>query len=203
MFETDSIDYEILNDSCEYISKNNVPGNIIELGTRKGGSAVLIADSLERVEDTNRLFICVDPYGNINYASSDQHLSIKFDYNNRMRNETIPSLFSYITDLGFNFQFFNLEDTEFFSRYADGIPVYNEVKKIESKYALVFIDGPHCTDSVLLEAEFFIPRISINGIIIFDDIPYYDHQQVEDKMLISGFEIFAISKHKKAYKRVN
>jgi isopropylmalate/homocitrate/citramalate synthase len=36
----------------------------------------------------------------------------------------------------------NPKDTEFFKRYCDGIPIYDEYKRIVNKYAMVFLDGP-------------------------------------------------------------
>jgi hypothetical protein len=59
-----------------------------------------------------------------------------------------------------NFQFFNLEDTEFFERYAEGVPVYNQVKTIWKTYSFVHFDGPHAFDSLMTEIDFFYKRIT-------------------------------------------
>jgi hypothetical protein len=92
--------------------------------------------------------------GNIEYADSDDGKR-KFDYTNNMRDATIPKLHEHISSMGFNFMFLNMEDTEFFNRFPDGIPVYAERKTIENDYAFVFLDGPHSVEPIKLELDYF------------------------------------------------
>jgi len=165
-FETDSEEYHILQNAVRNIK--NVPGAIVEIGTRKGGSAQLIIDTLVENDDTNRAMFCIDPYGDILFPLADQKLY--FNYTNDMRNEVVPNLYKYAYDRGLNFQFFLMEDTEFFKRFTDGVPIYdNKQKMIVDKYAMVFLDGPHDNVSVLDEVYFFMKRSYQGSVIVIDD----------------------------------
>ena len=219
IFTVDSQEYEILKNSAENIK--GVDGAILEIGTRMGGSAKLIIDTLVENEDINRSMFCVDPFGNIeleitninasihypgkfhvegDLMSKDNSFKTKFDYTNDMRNYIIPSLTYYAYKAGLNFNFFCLEDSEFFKRYSDGVPVYENEKKIVNNYALIFLDGPHTNEAVKEELDFFIPRSQKGTIIIGDDIWMYDHDKYfETPLLHHGFKIFEKGKIKAAY----
>src|SRR3974390_2533119 len=137
VFDTDSQEYEVLINAARQIK--NVEGAVLEIGTRRGGSAKMIMDTLAENSDSNRPLFCVDPYGNIEIECTNLNMSIhypgtavdgdphskeitsphRFDYNNGMRNRIIPSLYYYAYQPGFDFTFFCLEDHEYFKRYAD------------------------------------------------------------------------------------
>ena len=189
-FEPNGVDRVLVSDCCEHLSKNNIPGIIIEIGTRRGGGAVMIAETLERFDSTNRLFVCVDPYGNIAYEDTDGGKRT-FDYTNHMRDITIPKLHEHISGIGFNFMFLNMEDTEFFSRYPDGIPVYSNKKQVMNDYAFVFLDGPHAVEPIKLEIDYFMPKIVKGGIILFDDTNRYNHSVIDKIMIDNGFKVFS------------
>ena len=63
VFSTDSQEYEVLTNAVNQIK--GVPGAVVEIGTRRGGSAKMIIDTLANNHDTNRSMFCIDPYGNI------------------------------------------------------------------------------------------------------------------------------------------
>jgi len=218
VFATDSQEYEILFNAAKKIK--GVEGAVVEIGTRRGGSAKIIIDGLESNGDTNRSMFCIDPYGNIDLEitnlsasihypgqheltgdpqSKDQNFVKKFDYTNDMRNRIIPSLYYYAYQRGLNFTFFCLEDTEFFKRYADGVPVYEEFKKLENQYAFVFFDGPHVNAVLQEEIDFFLPRSVKGSVYVFDDIWMYDHDKFEKILFDNGFEILEKQKIKASY----
>jgi hypothetical protein len=217
VFDTDSQEYEILYNAAKNIK--GVEGAVVEIGTRRGGSAKLIIDALVEQNDTNRSMFCIDPYGNIDYPETNKAITtfspqvpiegdrmstevvnqIKHDYDNNMRNRIIPSLYFYAYQRGLNFTFFCLEDHEFFNRYADGVPVYNEVKKLENQYAFVFFDGPHTNEAIQLETDFFIPRANVGAVFVFDDIWMYDHDRFEKIMFENGFELLEKKNIKASY----
>lgn len=223
VFSTDSQEYEILVNAASKIK--DVPGAVVEIGTRRGGSARLIIDTLEQINSTNRSMFCIDPYGNIDLEitninasihypgkyevegdpmSKDKSFPTKFDYTNSMRNRIIPSLYFYAYSKGLNFTFFCLEDTEFFKRYADGVPVYDEEKKLENQYAFVFFDGPHTNEAVIEEISFFFDKTPVGGVYVFDDIWMYDHDMIENDYLFkNGFEILEKNKIKASYVKKN
>jgi cephalosporin hydroxylase len=221
VFGTDSQEYEILYNAAKSIK--GVEGAVVEIGTRRGGSAKLIIDALVEQNDTDRSMFCIDPYGNIDLEitninasihypgkfqvdgdpmSKDASFATKFDYTNDMRNRIIPSLYYYAYQRGLNFTFFCLEDHEFFNRYADGVPVYNEVKKLENQYALVFFDGPHTNEAVELELKFFIDRSTKGTVFVFDDVWMYDHDKFEKIMFDNRFEVLEKKNIKASYRKI-
>lgn len=182
----DSLDYELLFMAAASIK--HVPGIICEIGTRRGGSLRFIIDGLLSVDDVNRNVVCIDPYGNIEYASGENEI-IRQDYTNDMRNESLPNIYTYLQGRPVNVVFMCLEDTEFFKRFGDGVPFYQQYKEVINQYALVFFDGPHDTPSLLKELEFFYPR-SIQGTqFVFDDVALYPHQKIHEDLLAHGFEL--------------
>ena len=222
VFGTDSQEYEILWNAALEL-KNETPGAVVEIGTRRGGSAKMIIDAMHSKGNSNRPMFCIDPYGNIEIECTNLNMSIhnpdrkiegdpmskeltspqRFDYDNTMRNRIIPSLYYYAYQRGFNFSFFCLEDTEFFKRYHDGVPVYQEYKTLVNEYAFVFFDGPHDNQCLDLETEFFVKRAPVGAVFVFDDIWMYDHDKiVEEKLFAHGFETHEKKQIKASYIKV-
>jgi len=219
VFGVDSQQYEILTHAVSKIG--NTPGAIVEIGTRRGGSAKMIIDVLVENGNTDRSMFCIDPYGNIEIECTNLNMTIhnpdrkidgdkhsktltspqRFDYDNTMRNRTIPSLYYCAYEAGLNFTFFCMEDHEFFNRYSDGVPVYDQYKKYEEEYAFVFFDGPHDNETLEIECEFFVSRAPVGAVYVFDDIWMYDHDEiVEQKYLFpNGFEILEKGEVKASY----
>ena len=220
VFSTDSQEYDILYNAASNIK--DVEGAVVEIGTRRGGSAKIIIDALVSTGENKCSMSCIDPYGNIDYVQTNRSLAvhnpeikiegdpnsveitkaIKLDYDNDMRNRIIPSLYFYAYQRISNFIFFCLEDSEFFKRYADGVPVYDQEKKIEDKYAFVFFDGPHTTEAIEEETAFFIGRTNVGSMFVYDDIWMYDHDKVEKNLLENGFEIHEKRQIKASYVRI-
>lgn len=221
VFSTDSSDYHVLHNACMEATK--IFGAIVEIGSRRGGSAKIMMDAFASVRSADRAFFCIDPYGNIetqltnlnvnkfysNIAktegdpnSKELSTGVRLDYTNEMRNRIVPSLYYYAFQLGFNFQFFFLEDNEFFKRYADGVPVYDQEKKLVNSYACVFYDGPH-TDSILQEeVEYFQDRMPVGATAVFDDIWQYSHnEKLEPWLFEHDWELMEKTEIKASYRR--
>lgn len=218
VFGVDSQEYEVLANAVTKV--NGVPGGLVEIGTRRGGSAKLIIDTLVTNGDTNRSLFCIDPYGNINIDCTNLNMSLhnpdrqiegdksskelvspqKFDYTNTMRNRTIPSLYFYAYQAGLNFTFFCLTDDQFFKRYSDGVPVYQEEETLVDKYALVFFDGPHDDAALDREVKFFEERSVVGSVFVMDDIWMYNHDKVVEEYLFArGWEILEKKNIKASY----
>jgi len=197
--ETDSADYHVLGNAATAIK--DVQGTVCELGTRRGGSMKVIVDALLANGDLGRNVLCIDPYGNIEYAT-DENCVIRCDYTNDMRNESYEAIYNYAQGKPVNIVMCNLEDTEFFLRFSDGYPFYNQFKQISNIYALVFFDGPHNQASLMREIQFFDSRTPLGGMWVFDDILVYPHDQLEDWMLRNGFEIVEKTQRKASYRRI-
>lgn len=197
--ESDSLNYEVLDIAVLQIK--HVPGAVCELGTRRGGSLKVIVDSLLNNEDFQRNVVCVDPYGNIDYqlGETEGARPLKLDYTNDMRNESMAAIYEYAQEKPVNIVFMCMEDVEFFARYGEGVPFYNEVKTIENQYALVFYDGPHTLEALNVEIDFFNPRSPIGAVWVFDDITLYPHAQIEEKIFAMGWELLETSPRKSSY----
>lgn len=222
VFTTDSSDYDLLHRAC--LAVRGIEGAVVEIGTRRGGSAKIMMDAFASQGDTDRAFFCIDPYGNIETQLTNvninmfyKHLAttegdpqskelsapVRLDYNNEMRNRIIPSLYYYAYQQGFNFTFFCLEDTEFFKRYADGVPIYNQEKTIVDSYACVFYDGPHTNDHLMKEMRFFIHKAPQGATWIFDDIWQYSHDEIIEPFLFdTGWETMEKTQVKASYRRL-
>jgi len=179
---TDSREYHILTNATALVS--NVDGLTCEIGVREGGGTKAIIDTLKSTGQ-NKTHIAIDPFGNIEYAHWETRCE-KLDYTNAMKNRMLKNLYAYCYEKNAEVLFFPLEDTEFFKRYADGVPLYNEYKEIVNKYSLVFLDGPHTSKIVKEEFDFFKDKIPTGGIIVFDDIDQYPHMVALDKYIQSA-----------------
>lgn len=196
---TDSFNYEVLFEAAASIK--DIPGTICEIGTRQGGSLQYIVEGLLAANDLNRNVVCLDPYGDIEYRGGDDHFS-KIDYTNDMRNEAWANIYAYVNKKPVNVVFLCLEDTEFFNRFSDGFPFYQNSKTISNQYALVFFDGPHDTISIIKEVEFFLPRSVVGSQFVFDDVAEYNHQAIDDILLQNNFKEVKRSQRKISYVKV-
>jgi len=169
--KTDSREYEILERAVRQIV--HVEGLTCEIGVREGGGTKKILDVLKSTGQ-NKIHVAIDPFGNIEYEHWETKKE-RLDYTNTMKHTMLKNLYTYCSENSMEVLFFPLEDTEFFARYANGVPVYNEYKYIYNTYALVFFDGPHTSALVQQEFDFFANKIPVGGVIIFDDIDQYPH----------------------------
>lgn len=221
VFSTDSSDYDILHRAC--LAIRGVEGAVVEIGTRRGGSAKIMMDALASHGDVHRPFFCIDPYGNIETQLTNLNINkfykdrattegdpdskelsagVRLDYNNDMRNRIIPSLYYYAYQKGFNFTFFCMEDTEFFHRYREGVPVYEQEKNIVNQYALVFFDGPHTNSAVMEETRFFHYRSDVGAVFVYDDLWQYSHnEEIEPWLFDHHYELLEKTDVKASYRR--
>jgi hypothetical protein len=177
----------------------DVEGISIEIGFRRGGGTLEIIEAFLENND-KRPHVCIDPYGDIEYWGHGK--ITQYDYFNSMRNEAISNLYKYADIRGVNVIFYNLEDSEFYKRFADGVPVYdNGTKTIASKYCLAHIDGQHDIKSVNISTDFFIKNLSVRGVIIYDNTDYYEHKEIHDKLLTNNFELL-IEENTHSYKKI-
>ena len=197
--QTDSGEYQILTDSV--IAVKDIPGLTCEIGVREGGSTKHILDTL-RQTGQQKVHIAIDPYGNIDYRSWEDRVD-KLDYTNSMKNKMLINLYTYCDEYKMDCLYFPLEDTEFFKRYSDGVPIYNENKQIVNQYSLVFLDGPHTSSDVIREFDFFKNRMPSGGRIVCDDYFQYNHMQTVDPHFTqNGFILISKGEHKLSYQKM-
>jgi hypothetical protein len=198
--ETDCEDYHVLTNAVKEIK--NVQGIVCEIGTRRGGSMKLIIDALLANGDFNRNVIGIDPYGNLEYTSSEGK-KVRYDYTNQMRNETMVALYDYVVDKPVNLVMYHLEDTEFFERFKGGVPFYNNFKTTLNSYSLVFFDAPHGLDAIKQEMDFFYHRTPPGGFWVIDDIHVIPYEPIKNLLKQAGFEIVEETKIKASYRKMH
>jgi hypothetical protein len=194
----DGKEYEILTRAVKKVSCG---GLSLEIGLRRGGGSIDIMKNLPQQRRTPRIHIAVDPYGHLPYENHDNREAKKMDYTNKMRNDSLSLLYAESEKLGVNFIFFNLSDDDFFSAFKDGVPVYDDERKLIKNYCFVHFDGPHTTEIVLKEFLWIDPRTKAGSVIVFDDINHYDHDSVEKKILSKGWNILEKGNVKAAYQK--
>lgn len=195
---TDSREYDMVIEMAKMIK--GVPGLTCEIGVREGGCSFKVMKTLFENDD-KRPHLGIDPYGNIDYSHWENKTE-KLDYTNQMKLRMQKNIYLWCHLVGYEFLFFPLEDTEFFNRYSDGIPIYNEVKRIINQYALIIFDGPHTTDLVKIEFDFFKDKVPVGGVLIFDDIKQYPHMEKLDPYIQScGYELVKSGDYKACYRK--
>jgi hypothetical protein len=186
MLNAQTREYDILMEACERSS--DVKGLTCEIGMYMGGSSYRIMKKLKEIGAV-KPHIGVDPYGNIDYVHWETRVEKNYSYTNHVKNRAAKHLYAWAEENQYPFTFINLEDTEFFKRYADGVPIYDKQKYIINSYALVFFDGPHSTKLVRDEIDFFKDRTPVGGCWVFDDIDQYPHMSQLDPYIRSlGFD---------------
>ena len=205
MIEGDGLEYEILVASAKHVSSNNISGLTCEIGVRRGLGSCLIMQEVQTNDEKRFLnqHVAIDPYGSIPYFD-DVLGDHDGGYSNSMRRETASSLFQLANQNNWNLTFMFIESSEYFVRYADGVPVYDDrsgKKSILDKYSLVHFDGQHTRQDVIDEFAFFENKMCKGGIMVFDDIETYDHSEIERDFILknTSYKLFAKGKRKAAY----
>lgn len=197
--EGDSKNYEVITHAIRAIPKGK-QGMTCEIGLRRGGGSKYIMDALAAGDFPNKVHVAVDPYGNIIYAAKDGVNQI-YDYTNHMRDESLGPIYSYAMSLGVNFIFINLEDSEFFKRFGDGVPVYSNFKQMLTEYIFVHFDGPHQLDPLREEFAWFNERMTAGATVVFDDIANYNHAKLEELIYAAGWKLLEKTPRKASYQK--
>ena len=183
MISGDSKEYEFFDEAVKLL-KNPI-GVSVEIGVRRGMGTKCIIDAYRKYHPGIKLkHLGIDPYGDIIYRTADSDLGGRLDYTNKMKQEALLDLIKEYPE----FNFINLEDSEFFKRFADGYPVYDNEKKLLTQYEMVHFDGPHDTESVMKEVNFFLDRKPKQCVYVFDDIDTHDIDRIGEHLIWNGFK---------------
>lgn len=193
---TDSHNYDVLTAGVARVK--DIPGMTCEIGLRRGGGTKYIIDALADTQQ-QKVHIAIDPFGNIEYPEGDDDRLIRCDYTNDMRDECLMNLYLYCQQRQVSLLFFNLEDTEFFARFGDGVPVYDTAKTLQTQYSFVHFDGPHTVRHLKAEIDFFHARTPVGAVFVFDDVALYRHSEIDDYLSTIGWEVYQTSPRKWAY----
>ena len=196
-FECDSSNYEVITEGVA--ASAGVPGMTCEIGLRLGGGSKFIFDALVATKQSDKTHIAIDPYGSIAYYTSDALGAVPGSYSNQMRDTCQINMFAYARTVGINYVFFNLDDKEFFRRFSDGVPIYQQNKKILTDYSFVHFDGPHGLAPLYAEIAFFHERTPRGAVFVFDDVEFYDHSKIDNILRTLGWQGLARTTRKWSY----
>lgn len=197
---TDSGDYvEILAAAAMSVDMAKVPGLSVEVGLREGGGTHHMIVQYNHP----RTHIAIDPYGSLPYEWQENTIA-PWVYDNEMRNNAVAALFQLTNGTNVNFVFLNMMDSDYFELFAKGYPLFVDGKRVvENRYAIVHLDAIHALHAIERQVEFFAPRISPNGMLVFDDIEgFYNHAHIEQIVLEKGFVRHAIGTKKASYRKL-
>jgi hypothetical protein len=194
MITGDSKEYEFFDEAIKLL-KNPI-GVSVEIGVRRGMGTKCIIDAYRKYHPGVKLkHLGIDPYGDIIYRTADSDLGGRLDYTNKMKQDALLDIIKEYPE----FNFINLEDSEFFKRFADGYPVYDYEKKLLTQYEMVHFDGPHDTDSVMKEVNFFLDRKPKQCVYVFDDIDTHDIDKIGKHLISHNFKEFKKGERKAVY----
>ena len=194
MIQGDSKEYEFFDEAVKLL-KNPI-GVSVEIGVRLGMGSSCIMNAYRKYHPHIKLkHLGIDPYGNILYRTADSDPGGKLNYTNNMKQVAVSKLIQGYPE----FNFVNLEDSEFFKRFADGYPVYDLEKRLLTQYELIHFDGPHDTDSVINEVNFFMERKPKQCVYILDDIYSFNIDKVGEHLIWNGFKEFKKGSRKAVY----
>lgn len=181
----DSGEYEVLMGAAQQSSA--VPGASCEIGLREGGSSELMLRVANAIQ-IQRPHIGIDCWGNLPYLF-DNGGRANWTYDDAMRRKCLAELYNIALELNQDLLIFPCKDTEFFERYATGVPFYrNGSADFITCYSCVHFDGPHTVVDIMREVQFFIPRLSVGGYLVFDDVDMYNHKPIHTMLMDSGFD---------------
>lgn len=178
--------------SIEYIVKAKIPGDIIECGVWKGGSMMLVAETLIYFGDMKRNLYCLDTYEG--HPKPNEILDVDI-WGNKAINDFNKHKLS---DEASNWGNISIDEVQI-NLNKTGYPqnkiilvkglVENTAMELSSKkFSLVRLD----TDwyqSTKTALEVFWPNISNHGILIVDDYGHYKGQRIAVDEYFSGSPI--------------
>ena len=139
----------------------------LEIGTRCGGSALLMLKVIGRVYGTLGIrppqVFTVDPYGSRPYEG-EPHIYDERHYG-RMKKNLAP----YPNHIHY------MMDSELFLRQLNDMYLWNDgTKRGFHEFSLVYLDGSHDPAIVWSEIRATLPRIVAGGFLIVDDTEWFD-----------------------------
>jgi predicted O-methyltransferase YrrM len=138
----------------------------LEIGTREGGSALLILRLLNLVYPPparRPLVLTVDPYGSIPYAGAP------FQYDDRHYRAMKQALAGYANHVHY------MMDSDLFLRQLDQLYVWRAGSRVSfERLSLVYLDGSHDPNVVWSEIKRLLPRVIPGGFLIVDDTDWFN-----------------------------
>ena len=181
MIKGDSSEYHLIT---KHIGKLNIDRATLtcEIGLREGLGSKIIMDAVREHKPNLYKHVAIDPYNNLSYEHYDNEGSVVAGYTEEMKQKTVSYLYQNYPE----FDFYHMTDDYYFRTMGDGhqLGLFNNMM-LFGLYKVVHFDGPHTTEAVLQELNFFIPRAASKALFILDD--YQDLQMGIVDMLLKTY----------------
>jgi len=161
--------------AVEYIVKAKMPGDFVECGVWRGGSAMVIAYTLLKLGETNRKIYLYDTYEGMSKPTEEDKTIIKgdkaiFEWNKKQRKNFNEFCFASLEEVKRNLLLtgYPKENIIFIKgKVEETIP-----KKIPKKIALLRLDTDWY-ESTKHELVHLYPKLSQKGVLIIDDYGHW------------------------------
>tara|TARA_Y100000401_G_scaffold18854_1_gene12695 strand:+ start:3288 stop:3887 length:600 start_codon:yes stop_codon:yes gene_type:complete len=161
----DSSEYHLIT---KHIGKLNIDRATLtcEIGLREGLGSKIIMDAVREHKPNLYKHVAIDPYNNLSYEHYDNEGSVVAGYTEEMKQKTVSYLYQNYPE----FDFYHMTDDYYFRTMGDGhqLGLFNNMM-LFGLYKVVHFDGPHTTEAVIQELNFFIPRSETKALFIIDD----------------------------------
>ena len=165
MIKGDSSEYHLIT---KHIGKLNIDRATLtcEIGLREGLGSKIIMDAIREHKPNLYKHVAIDPYNNLSYEHYDNEGRVVAGYTEEMKQKTVSYLYQNYPE----FDFYHMTDDYYFRTMGDGhqLGLFNNMM-LFGLYKVVHFDGPHTTDAVIQELNFFIPRSETKALFIIDD----------------------------------
>tara|TARA_B100000282_G_scaffold125646_1_gene89641 strand:- start:6 stop:605 length:600 start_codon:yes stop_codon:yes gene_type:complete len=169
-----------------------------EIGLREGLGSKIIMDAVREHKPNLYKHIAIDPYNNLSYEHYDNEGSVVAGYTEEMKQKTVSYLYQNYPE----FDFYHMTDDYYFKTMGDGhqLGLFNNMM-LFGLYKVVHFDGPHTTDAVIQELNFFIPRSETKALFIIDDYKDLRMGIVDMLLLTYNFKVVEEGENKIIYQK--
>ena len=197
MIKGDSSEYHLIT---KHIGKLNIDRATLtcEIGLREGLGSKIIMDAVREHKPNLYKHIAIDPYNNLSYEHYDNEGSVVAGYTEEMKQKTVSYLYQNYPE----FDFYHMTDDYYFRTMGDGhqLGLFNNMM-LFGLYKVVHFDGPHTTEAVLQELNFFIPRSETKALFIIDDYKDLRMGIVDMLLLTYNFKVVEEGENKIIYQK--
>jgi hypothetical protein len=193
----DSSEYHLIT---KHIGKLNIDRATLtcEIGLREGLGSKIIMDAVREHKPNLYKHVAIDPYNNLSYEHYDNEGSVVAGYTEEMKQKTVSYLYQNYPE----FDFYHMTDDYYFRTMGDGhqLGLFNNMM-LFGLYKVVHFDGPHTTEAVIQELNFFIPRSETKALFIIDDYKDLRMGIVDMLLLTYNFKVVEEGENKIIYQK--
>ncbi len=165
--------------AVEYVVRAGIPGDMVECGVWKGGSSMLMAATLLRMNDTARKIYLYDTFAGM---SKPTEQDVDFLGNQAIREWRISqrstfNKWAYSTAAETRRNLFKTGYPREKLIFVEGKVEETIPKIVPDRIAILRLDTDW-HDSTYHELQYFFPKLSLHGVIIIDDYDFFKGQRV-------------------------